>query len=188
MCVCVCVCACARVHAGEIQLYDCGRPLSEPRDSPLWHKGTSSDIYWHFLYSLLHILSPPTLCSKQNIALAPEGVEGERGADEHPLTAPSARLGDLRTSQSGSAGRKIIIVHLVQSPRITQKKKKKKRPPPHNHVYERRFKPFWITSACLNLLYRSVWPALSPGPAWPHILSILIQLFAPIGQKAKGAD
>lgn len=25
-----------------------------------------------------------------------------------------------------------------------------------NHVYEQTFKPFWITSACLNLLYRSV--------------------------------
>lgn len=33
-----------------------------------------------------------------------------------------------------------------------------------NHVYEQRFKPFRITSACLNLLYRSIW--LSAGPAW----------------------
>lgn len=69
---------------------------------------------------------------------------------------------------------------------VTQKKKKEKKKNPDNHVYEQRFKPFWITSACLNLLYRSVWR--SSGPAWPVILSILIQLFAPIGQKAKGAD
>lgn len=57
-----------------------------------------------------------------------------------------------------------------------------------NHVYEQRFKAFWITSACLNLLCRSVWRALSSGPAWPVILSILIELFALIGQKAKEAD
>lgn len=73
----------------------------------------------------------------------------------------------------------------MQLPRITHKNKEIKT---DNHVYEQRFKPFWITSACLNLLYRSVWRVLSPGPAWPVILSILIQLFAPIGQKAKGAD
>lgn len=35
-------------------------------------------------------------------------------------------------------------------PRITQKKD-------DNHVYDQWFKPFRITSRCLNLLYRSVW-------------------------------
>lgn len=57
---------------------------------------------------------------------------------------------------------------LMQLETVTQKRKKKK----DNHVYEQRFKPCWITSACLSLLYRSVW--LSSDPAWPdHIIQFI---------------
>lgn len=72
---------------------------------------------------------------------------------------------------------------LMQSPSITQKEKK-----PDNHVYEQRFKPFGLplhVSICYIGLSGRYYPL---APARPVILSILIQLFAPIGQKAKGAD
>lgn len=56
----------------------------------------------------------------------------------------------------------------MQLETVTQKRKEKK----DNHVYEQRFKPCWITSACLSLLYRSVW--LSSDPAWPdHIIQFI---------------
>lgn len=72
---------------------------------------------------------------------------------------------------------------LMQSPSITQKERK-----PDNHVYEQRFKPFGLplhVSICYIGLSGRCYP---PAPARPVILSILIQLFAPIGQKVKGAD
>lgn len=60
-----------------------------------------------------------------------------------------------------------------------------------NHVYEQRFKAFWITSA-VSICYVGLSGGRSrpaqPGPARPVMLSILIELFALIGQTAKEAD
>lgn len=65
-----------------------------------------------------------------------------------------------------SAGRKYDSPPgLMQLETVTHKKEKKK----DNHVYEQRFKPLWITSACLNLLYRSVClSVLRPSLASSH--------------------